>query len=188
MRKGEGGKSSNRLMSMEMFQHILEQVKATAHTMQFYFQGEPLLNPQLPEMIALARQAGLYTIVSTNAQALSQEMAHLLIQSGLNRIIVSIDGFSQESYEAYRAEGNLQKALDVFEKTMRGRISIARYSSQLVPEVSNGFSKLMLKMLVLDATHRSYPAMESVLIGQKSLKTIAHLIQKREYSEALSRC
>ena len=97
---------------MEMFQHIFEQVKATAHTMQFYFQGEPLLNPQLPQMIALARQAGLYTIVSTNAQALSQEMAHLLIQSGLNRIIVSIDGFSQESYEAYRAGGSLQKALD----------------------------------------------------------------------------
>lgn len=85
-------------------------------------------------------------------------------------------------------DNNGRTALDVFEKTMRGRISIARYSSQLVPEVSNGFSKLMLKMLVLDATHRSYPAMESVLIGQKSLKTIAHLIQKREYSEALSRC
>ena len=97
---------------MEMFQHIFEQVKATAHTMQFYFQGEPLLNPQLPQMIALAHQAGLYTIVSTNAQALSQEMAHSLIQSGLNRIIVSIDGFSQESYEAYRTGGSLQKALD----------------------------------------------------------------------------
>jgi MoaA/NifB/PqqE/SkfB family radical SAM enzyme len=60
--------------------------------MQFYFQGEPLLNTHLPEMISLAHQTGLYTIVSTNAQALTQEMAEALVKSGLNRIIVSIDG------------------------------------------------------------------------------------------------
>ena len=99
-------------MTMETFHRILDQVQATAHTMQFYFQGEPLLNKQLPEMIAAAHKAGLYTIVSTNAQSLSQDMANALVQSGLNRIIVSIDGFSEESYQAYRIGGSLQKALD----------------------------------------------------------------------------
>jgi radical SAM protein with 4Fe4S-binding SPASM domain len=99
-------------MTMETFHRILDQVQATAHTMQFYFQGEPLLNKQLPEMIAAAHKAGIYTIVSTNAQSLSQDMANALVQSGLNRIIVSIDGFSEESYQAYRIGGSLQKALD----------------------------------------------------------------------------
>ena len=98
-------------MSLGVFQRILTQVQHTAHTMQFYFQGEPLLNTHLPEMISLANQAGLYTIVSTNAQALTQEMANALINSGLNRIIVSIDGFSEESYTAYRIGGDLQKAI-----------------------------------------------------------------------------
>lgn len=79
-------------------------------------------------------------------------------------------------------------ALDVMEKTMQGRISIARFSCRLLPEVSSGFSKLMLKMLALDATRRSYPAMESVLRGQKNLRSITHLIEKRQYSEALSLC
>ena len=104
--------SPNRLMPLSIFERVLEQVQATAHTMQFYFQGEPLLNKQLPEMIAAAHKAGLYTIVSTNAQSLSQDMANALVQSGLNRIIVSIDGFSEESYQAYRIGGSLQKALD----------------------------------------------------------------------------
>ena len=99
-------------MPLSIFERVLEQVQATAHTMQFYFQGEPLLNKQLPEMIAAAHKAGLYTIVSTNAQSLSQDMANALVQSGLNRIIVSIDGFSEESYQAYRIGGSLQKALD----------------------------------------------------------------------------
>ena len=99
-------------MTIELFQHILDQVKAFAHTMQFYFQGEPLLNRQLPEMIAAAHRTGLYTIVSTNAQVLSPDMAEELVKSGLNRIIVSIDGFSEESYGAYRVGGSLCKALD----------------------------------------------------------------------------
>ena len=100
------------LLRMELFHRILDDVKEHAHTMQFYFQGEPLLNKQLPEMIAMAHQVGLYTIVSTNAQALSRSTAEALVKSGLSRIIVSIDGFSEESYAAYRVGGSLHKALE----------------------------------------------------------------------------
>ena len=103
---------TERLMRMEVFERVLDQVQRTAHTMQFYFQGEPLLNKQLPEMIAMAHQVGLYTIVSTNAQALNRSTADKLVKSGLNRIIVSIDGFSEESYAAYRVGGSLHKALE----------------------------------------------------------------------------
>ena len=104
--------SPNRLMPLSIFERVLEQVQANAHTMQFYFQGEPLLNKQLPEMIAMAHQVGLYTIVSTNAQALNHSTAEALVKSGLSRIIVSIDGFSEESYAAYRVGGSLHKALE----------------------------------------------------------------------------
>ena len=100
------------LLTMELFHRILDDVKEHAHTMQFYFQGEPLLNKQLPEMIAAAHQVGLYTIVSTNAQALSRSTAEALVKSGLSHIIVSIDGFSEESYAAYRVGGSLHKALE----------------------------------------------------------------------------
>lgn len=97
---------------MELFHRILDEVKEYAHTMQFYFQGEPLLNKQLSEMIAMAHQVGLYTIVSTNAQALNRSTAEALVKSGLSHIIVSIDGFSEESYAAYRVGGSLHKALE----------------------------------------------------------------------------
>ena len=97
---------------MELFHRILDDVKEHAHTMQFYFQGEPLLNKQLPEMITRAHQAGIYTIVSTNAQALTSLIAQRLVKSGLSRIIVSIDGFSEESYVAYRVGGSLHRALE----------------------------------------------------------------------------
>ena len=99
-------------MSWETYERVLSQVEASAHTLQFYFQGEPLLNPLLPKMIACAREKGLFTIVSTNAQALTRMMAEELVKSRLNRIIVSIDGFSEESYAAYRVGGSLHQALE----------------------------------------------------------------------------
>lgn len=119
-------------MSIALFESVLEQVRSTAHTMQFYFQGEPLLHPQLPEMISRAHEAGLYTIVSTNAQILTNEMAIELVKSGLNRIIVSIDGFSQSSYESYRVGGKLEKALFGLRYLKHARL---RYQSHICIEL-----------------------------------------------------
>lgn len=98
-----------RTMSLDVWHRVLSQIRDTAFIVQFYFQGEPLLNKNLPQMIAEAHEAGLYTIVSTNAQALTPELAEALVQAGLNRIIVSMDGLSDESYNAYRVGGSLEK-------------------------------------------------------------------------------
>lgn len=96
-------------MSMEVFKRVLAEVKETALVMQFYFQGEPLLNTNLPQMIREAQEAGLYTIVSTNAQAMTKERAEELVSSGLDRIIISMDGLTQETYEAYRVGGSIDQ-------------------------------------------------------------------------------
>ena len=119
-------------MSWDTYLRILTQVQATAHTIQFYFQGEPLLNPLLPKMIARAREAGLFTIVSTNAQALTRSMAHELVKSGLHRVIVSIDGFSEESYAAYRVGGDLHRALEGLQFLREAK---AEYSSSICIEL-----------------------------------------------------
>lgn len=110
---GIKGKSTGTgaFMSLSTYKKILTECRGWVHTFQFYFQGEPLLNPYLSEMIHLAHQAHIYTTCSTNAQALTPLLAQQLIQAGLNRIIVSIDGLSEESYQAYRQGGSLNQAL-----------------------------------------------------------------------------
>ena len=60
-------------------------------------------------MIREAHEAGLYTIVSTNSQAMTPQLAEALVQSGLDRIIISMDGLSEASYNAYRVGGSLEK-------------------------------------------------------------------------------
>ena len=99
----------DRFMSLDVWHRTLGEVAKSAWVIQFYFQGEPLLNKDLPLMIREAHEAGLYTIVSTNAQALTPELAQALVASGLDRIIISMDGLTQESYSAYRIGGDLEK-------------------------------------------------------------------------------
>ncbi len=97
------------LMPFPLWHRVLSEVKGTAFVIQFYFQGEPLLNKDLPQMIKEAYEAGLYTIVSTNAQAMTPDLANALVAAGLDRIIISMDGLTQESYGAYRVGGSLDQ-------------------------------------------------------------------------------
>ena len=96
-------------MPREVWERVLSETAEYAHTMQFYFQGEPLLNSALPQMVREAHERGLYTIVSTNGQAMTAETAEALVAAGLNRIIVSMDGLTEASYQAYRAGGSLER-------------------------------------------------------------------------------
>ena len=100
---------NEKFLSLDLWHRILSEIRDTAFVIQFYFQGEPLLNKDLPSMIQEAHDAGLYTIVSTNAQAMTPELATALVASGLDRIIVSMDGLSDASYNAYRIGGSLEK-------------------------------------------------------------------------------
>lgn len=103
------------LFSMEQFDTFLQTNAKTLHTVIFYFQGEPLLNKALPAMIHLAKDYHLYTLLSTNGQILNADMAKQLVSAGLDRIIISIDGLTQASYNAYRVGGSLQRALQALQ-------------------------------------------------------------------------
>ena len=78
----------------------------------FYLQGEPYLNRAFLDMVKFAHENNIYTATSTNAHYLKPEMAEKTIESGLDRLIISIDGTTQETYESYRIGGKLEKVLE----------------------------------------------------------------------------
>ena len=121
--------NSQKLMSKQVWQRTLSEVAKSAWVMQFYFQGEPLLNKDLPQMIKAAHEAGLYTIVSTNAQAMTEHLAEQLVTAGLDRIIVSMDGLSDETYNAYRIGGSLEKTKQAlrFLRKAKNELSSSRH-------------------------------------------------------------
>lgn len=109
--KDGGERRKAKCLSLTDYKVILDRVAPYAHTLLLYWQGEPLLHRDLPEMVRMAKQRGLFVMISTNAQLLDESMAHSLYEAGLDRIVISIDGFTQESYSQYRVGGRLDKAL-----------------------------------------------------------------------------
>ncbi|MTI31723.1 radical SAM/SPASM domain-containing protein [Xanthovirga aplysinae] len=109
-----GLRSFNRPTGMadpELFKQLINELHPQLLYLLLYFQGEPFLHPHFFEMIKLAHQKKIYTATSTNAHYLNEENARKTVESGLDRLIISIDGTTQETYEAYRIGGNLEKVI-----------------------------------------------------------------------------
>ena len=98
-------------LKKEMYQKAIDQLYKDTFYLTFYFQGEPYINPSFLEMVEYAAQKKMYTTTSTNAHFLNSENAKRTVESGLDRLIISIDGTTQETYENYRVGGQLEKVL-----------------------------------------------------------------------------
>ena len=95
----------------DFFARALEQLASDALFCILYFQGEPYLNPNFLNMVSRANARKLYTITSTNGHFLDDLRAKQTVRSGLKRLIISIDGTTQETYSAYRKGGDLDRVI-----------------------------------------------------------------------------
>jgi radical SAM protein with 4Fe4S-binding SPASM domain len=100
------------MLENKFFEKTIVQLKNELHYLTFYFQGEPYLNPAFLDMVKFAHKNKIYSATSTNGHYLNEEIAQKTIDSGLDRLIISIDGTTQETYESYRVGGKLEKALE----------------------------------------------------------------------------
>ena len=100
------------MLKKDFFQQTIDDVHKDLLYLIFYFQGEPFLNPGFLEMVKYAATKGLYTATSTNAHYLTDDIARQTVESGLDRLIISIDGTTQDVYEQYRVGGNINKVLE----------------------------------------------------------------------------
>jgi radical SAM protein with 4Fe4S-binding SPASM domain len=99
------------MLQKDFFKETIDDIHKELLYLIFYFQGEPYLNTSFLEMVKYASTKGIYTATSTNAHYLTDEAAKQTVLSGLDRLIISIDGTTQESYQQYRIGGNLEKVI-----------------------------------------------------------------------------
>ena len=95
-------------LSYEDFVRYVSPLADTLYTVKLYNYGEPFLNPELPAMVRFCAGRRIETQVNSNLNAMEPRQASEIVASGLNRLVVSFDGFSQESYSAYRRNGSLE--------------------------------------------------------------------------------
>lgn len=112
------------MLDEKLFKKSIDELHKKLWYLIFYFQGEPYLHPQFLELVKYASSKGIYTATSTNAHFLNDENAKKTVESGLDRLIISIDGTSQETYQSYRVGGDL-------EKVKEGTKNIIRWKKKL---------------------------------------------------------
>lgn len=96
----------------DFFRRAIDELAPELLYLIFYFQGEPYINPQFLDMVAYAHRRRIYTITSTNGHFLDDDTARRTVESGLDRLIISVDGTTQEVYEQYRIGGRLKTVLE----------------------------------------------------------------------------
>jgi radical SAM protein with 4Fe4S-binding SPASM domain len=100
------------MLKKDFFSDTIDQLHKELLYLVFYFQGEPYLNPDFLDMVNYAAGKKIYTATSTNAHYLTDANAKRTIESGLDRLIISIDGTTQEVYQQYRVGGKLEKVIE----------------------------------------------------------------------------
>jgi len=112
------------MLQENLFQRTIDELNGGLIYLIFYFQGEPYLNTKFLDMVKYASGKGVYTATSTNAHFMNDENARKTVESGLDRLIISIDGTTQETYQSYRIGGTLEKVIE-------GTKNIIRWKKEL---------------------------------------------------------
>ncbi len=112
------------MLNYEFYKSVIDEIADKLLYLILYFQGEPYLNKDFFDLITYASKKKIYTATSTNAHYLNDDNARRTVESGLDRLIISIDGTTQEVYEQYRIGGQL-------EKVMEGSKNVVKWKRQL---------------------------------------------------------
>jgi radical SAM protein with 4Fe4S-binding SPASM domain len=97
-------------MSVARFGEVMSALSPRLANLALWNYGEPLLHKELPAIIARAKQAGVRIVkVSSNAHFLDGERGRALLSSGLDVLILSVDGASQETYQVFRKDGDFAR-------------------------------------------------------------------------------
>ena len=116
----------------KLFENTIKQTHKHAFYLTLYFQGEPLINPDFYKMVQVAKQYNFYVATSSNAHFFTKENAIKTVKSGLDKLIISLDGMTQETYSKYRIEGDLQKVLKGIENLVNAKKELGSATPNII--------------------------------------------------------
>jgi len=118
-------------MHLECFQRIIDIMAPTTLRLNLYGSGEPVLYPDIYEMIRYAADRNIGVTISANLSVFKKENAEKLVQSGLEHLIVSCHGASPETYAKYNIGGDFHRT----QENMRAIVEAKRRLGSKLPFV-----------------------------------------------------
>lgn len=99
-------------MPFQLFQDLVDEIADRIYFLNLYNWGEPLLHPQIFDMVEYATRKGLSVRISSNLNKMTSEHARRMVESGLEDLLIDVDGATQETYATYRVGGQLTRVLE----------------------------------------------------------------------------
>jgi tungsten cofactor oxidoreducase radical SAM maturase len=126
-------------MEMELFDQLLEQVKAFPDVQRVVFGGlgEPLTHPHILEMVRMVRELGISVTIGSNGLLLDRALSRELVTLGVDRLVVSLDGVTSETYAGVRG-ATITRVLD----NIRGLNEVKSQLGSLMPALGIEFVAL----------------------------------------------
>ncbi len=120
------------MLDLPLYKKIIDELSPELVYVILYFQGEPFLNKSFLEFVKYAAQKKLYTATSSNAHYFTDEMAKATVESGLDRLIISIDGTSQDTYSKYRVGGSLDKVIEGTKNLLKWKKELGKSTPHII--------------------------------------------------------
>jgi len=119
-------------LDLMLHRTMIHQLKRSVFYINYYFQGEPFLHPEFLDLIKEAKRNKIYTATSTNAHFIDKKKAAEIVASGLDRLTISIDGLTQQTYENYRINGQLEKVLHGTKNILQAKKELGSKTPHLI--------------------------------------------------------
>lgn len=120
------------MLDEDIFRKAIDELAPSTIYLILYFQGEPYLNSRFFDYVRYAHSKKMYIATSTNAHYLTDSIAKETVESGLDRLLISIDGTTQETYEQYRIGGSLEKVLEGARNIVKWKRLLKRNTPHLI--------------------------------------------------------
>ncbi len=188
-----GSQSTNKkkgLMSFEHYKKIIDDLGPTAFSVTLWNYGEPFINREMIHMIKYAKSKGLKVITSTNGYAFKDpKVIDAIIESGLDEIILAVDGADQEAYSKYRINGDYDeftagiKALSDAKK--RKKSFFPFMSMQFIIMKSNEHQVENIKRIAKDLGVNEL-ILKTVYLWNNPILAAKYLPENKEYSRYIT--
>lgn len=166
-------KREKRDMSFKTFLKIMGELPRVRH-ITFDLGGEPLLNPATLKMVTYARKKGIKTFFSTNGYFLEENVDEILY-SGLDKILIDLDGTTKKSYEFYRVGSDFEKVKRgiklLCQEKKRRRLKkplitigflVMKTNEHQIEDMKKLFKELGADELLLKSLHYSWDSKDSM--------------------------
>lgn len=161
-------------MSLENYKKIIEEVGDYLSSINLWNWGEPFLNKDVCEMIGLARAKQIEVCVNTNGTFLNDEkLAKKIIKSGLDRLVISLDGLTPETLSIYRTGANFKELIDGIKEVIKAK-----------KESGQGKPLIEIQFIIMKHNERELPLLADFVEGLGAdcltVKTYNYFLNKEE--------